>query len=99
MTKLKNERMMTMPKGDYSREVQRENRDKEKLKRERLGGTHKPFLFTGRDDDTLGVSDDDDDVEARTCAFPDVFGVVVVDEEAVIFLGSLGLAPMTSQTL
>lgn len=57
------------------------------------------FLSAGWDDDTLGMSDDDDDVETRTCAFPDVFGVAVVYEAVVIFLGSLGLVPMTSQTL
>lgn len=32
LTKLKNKRMMTMLKGDYSRQVQRAKRDKEKLK-------------------------------------------------------------------
>lgn len=59
-----------------------------------------PFLPAGgRDVDTLGMSDDDDDVETRTGTFPDVLCVAVVVVEVVIFLGSLGLVPTTSQTL
>lgn len=58
-----------------------------------------PFLPAGWDVDTLGMSDDDDDVETRTGTFPDVFSVAAEDEEVVIFLGSLGLVPTTSQTL